>query len=155
MPIPHYPNALFSGLGSAERHFYACGSAGSDRPQSCGRNSVASDKRARRVPSGARTDSGLCCLLTKIEIMHIPFESPLKALAGPEIFPAQFALSHTAANNTFGTAQTPLLMPSQTCRRWFHPSTPLHKPYSRSRELLSPFCAAKSQASQPRRNSPR
>ncbi|HEY6273191.1 MAG TPA: hypothetical protein VIX19_14520 [Terriglobales bacterium] len=40
--------------------------------------------------------------------------------------------------------------PIQTCRLSFHQSTALDKRCSRSPKLLSPFCAAESQASQPR-----
>jgi hypothetical protein len=67
---------------------------------------------AVRRPNGI----GRCCLSTKIERMRSPFESRLKAVAGPDIFPAQFAWSHLAANNTFGTARTPPLKPIQICR---------------------------------------
>jgi len=82
--------------------------------------------------------------------MHIPFESPLKAMEGPDILPVQSAWSHMAASNTFGTVRTPPLTPNQTCRLWFRQSTPRRKLCSRFPKLPSPFCVAKSQASGPR-----
>ena len=101
--------------------------------------------------SASRQASGPCCSSTRIERMRVPFKSPLKAVAGPDISPARLASSHLAANNTFGagsdaTARAdPNLPPVVSFNRRL-----CTKQCSRSPKLPSPFCAAKSQASRPK-----
>src|ERR1700722_19366825 len=102
---------------------------------------------SRATRFDVRTGNGLCCSSIKIETKRIPFALSLKAVAKWDIFPVRSGWSRLAANNTCGTAPTPVRTPIPTGHRWSRRSKLRHKPCSRCPKLRSQFCAAKSRGS--------